>query len=183
MLRRFRMRHLQIARMAAALAAIAAGTLIPSTTATAGAYSPRIVSEHVPDTFSLADYRSYPAWRNLTSQELALAAWKAFVDNETGVAHYHRPSAIALSRLMSVPRKPQTMSGPWFRASIDCSHAKFQPRRISPAHKARSKKMRERTRSEKRMRWLSLTIACFPPLNESKNRSCEKMQKVPATRE
>ncbi len=53
-----------------------------------GVHSPRVVSEHVPDTFSLADYRNYPAWRNLQGQELALAAWKAFVSRETGVAHF-----------------------------------------------------------------------------------------------
>ena len=54
----------------------------------AGTHSPRVVSEHVPDTFSLKDYRNYPAWKNLNGHELALAAWKAFVGNETGVAHF-----------------------------------------------------------------------------------------------
>jgi hypothetical protein len=54
----------------------------------AGTHSPRVVSQHVPDTFSLADYRNYPAWRNLTGQDLALAVWRAFVDPETGVAHF-----------------------------------------------------------------------------------------------
>ncbi len=54
----------------------------------AGAHSPRVISEHVPDTFSLKDYRNYPAWKNLRGQDLALAAWKVFVGNETGVAHF-----------------------------------------------------------------------------------------------
>ena len=54
----------------------------------AGAHSPRVVSRHVPDAFSMADYRNHPAWRNLQGQDLALAVWKAFVGTETGVAHF-----------------------------------------------------------------------------------------------
>ena len=54
----------------------------------AGTHSPRAVSEHVPDAFSMADYRNYPAWKNLSGQDLAVAVWQAFVGTETGVAHF-----------------------------------------------------------------------------------------------
>jgi hypothetical protein len=54
----------------------------------AGTHSPRVVSEHVPDAFSMADYRNYPTWKNLSGQELAVAVWQAFVGTETGVAHF-----------------------------------------------------------------------------------------------
>jgi hypothetical protein len=76
-------------RFSIALVAGAAAALLafPEPLA-AGAHSPRVVSEHVPDAFSLADYRKYPAWKDLSGQDLALAVWKAFVGTETGVAHF-----------------------------------------------------------------------------------------------
>jgi len=54
----------------------------------AGVYSPWITSEHVADTSSLEAFRQFPAWRDKSSQELALAIWQYFVGTETGVFHY-----------------------------------------------------------------------------------------------
>ena len=68
--------------------AMAAAALCLAGALAAGTHSPRVASEHVPDTFSLAAYRDYPAWRHLKGQELALAVWRAFVGKETGVAHF-----------------------------------------------------------------------------------------------
>jgi len=51
-------------------------------------YSPWIVSEHVADTSSLEAFRQFPAWRDKTGQDLALAVWQYFVGTETGVFHY-----------------------------------------------------------------------------------------------
>src|SRR5208282_3793974 len=87
---------------------------------------------------------------------------------------HHLPSATDLSTQMSVPRKPQTMKGPWSRVSLDCSHVAFHPKRTSPVHRARSKKSSDMMRSENRVRWLSLAIVHHDPLDGPKNASREQ---------
>jgi hypothetical protein len=72
--------------IAAASGLLACGWLAKPTWA--ASYSPWVTSEHVPDTSSLQAYRNYPAWKDLTGRDLALAAWHAFIDTETGVAHF-----------------------------------------------------------------------------------------------
>ena len=72
---------------AVAVVVVAAGSWMGST-CWAAAYSPWVTSEHVPDSSSLEAFRNYPDWRDKTGQELAIAAWKCFVGNETGVAHF-----------------------------------------------------------------------------------------------
>jgi len=54
----------------------------------ARAYSPWITSEHVADTSSLEAFRQFPAWKDKSGQDLALAVWRYFVGTETGVFHY-----------------------------------------------------------------------------------------------
>ncbi len=52
-------------------------------------YSPRITCERVADCSSLEAFSSFQAWKDLVGQERALAIWKYFVGNETGVFHYN----------------------------------------------------------------------------------------------
>ena len=56
--------------------------------AQARVYSPRITSEHVADCASLEAFRQFPAWKDKTGQDLALAVWQYFVGTETGVFHF-----------------------------------------------------------------------------------------------
>lgn len=56
--------------------------------AQARVYSPCILSEHVADCSSLEAFRQFPAWKDKTGQELALAVWQYFVGTETGVFHF-----------------------------------------------------------------------------------------------
>ncbi|MFQ5874452.1 MAG: hypothetical protein ACE5JL_11720, partial [Dehalococcoidia bacterium] len=39
-------------------------------------YSPWITSEHVADTSSLEAFREFPAWRDKSGPDLALAVWR-----------------------------------------------------------------------------------------------------------
>ncbi len=52
-------------------------------------YSPRVISEHVADTFSMETFANFSGWKDKQGQERAIAIWKYLCDKETGVFHYN----------------------------------------------------------------------------------------------
>ncbi len=70
----------------AAITAILA--VIPSAS-TAKVTCIRITSEHTADTTDLKRFRQFPAWKDKTGNDLALAVWKYLCGYETGLYHFN----------------------------------------------------------------------------------------------
>ena len=49
----------------------------------------RVVSEHTADTTDLKRFRQFPAWKDKTGNDLALAIWQYLCDYETGLYHFN----------------------------------------------------------------------------------------------
>src|SRR5687767_7404596 len=57
---------------------------------------------------------------------------------------------MARSRLMSVPRKPEIISGPWLAAQVGWPGGTAQPKRTRPAHRPASSASAASASSERR---------------------------------
>lgn len=49
----------------------------------------RVTSEHTADTTDLGRFRQFPAWKDKTGNDLALAIWQYLCDYETGLYHFN----------------------------------------------------------------------------------------------
>ncbi len=50
---------------------------------------PRVTSEHTADTTDLRRFRQFPAWKDKTGNDLAMAIWQYLCGYETGVYHFN----------------------------------------------------------------------------------------------
>src|SRR5512133_2737992 len=50
---------------------------------------PRVTSEHIADTSDLLRFRQFPAWRDKTGNDLAIAIWQYLCGYETGLYHFN----------------------------------------------------------------------------------------------
>jgi hypothetical protein len=73
------MRSILVAAVAAALLA-----LLPPE-ATARVYSPRVISPHVVDTYSMLTFAAHPQWKNLRGDERAWQVFQYLTDQRTGL--------------------------------------------------------------------------------------------------
>jgi len=49
----------------------------------------RVTSEHTADTTDLNRFRQFPAWKDKSGNDLAIAIWKYLCDYETGLYHFN----------------------------------------------------------------------------------------------
>ena len=77
------------ARLARPMLAFALLGVVASTVSIARVTCIRVTSEHTADTTDLKRFREFPAWKDKSGNDLAIAIWKYLCDYETGLYHFN----------------------------------------------------------------------------------------------